>query len=55
MDTLMCKDKEDAKYCIENIGAEFVYDWLFLENGKIELLLIDGWNYAKLADVKEGE
>lgn len=43
MDTLICRDKEDAKKYIDAIGGENIEDWEFLENGKVKIILKDGW------------
>ena len=42
-DTLLCSDKEDAKKYVDNIGAKFITDWEFLDNGEVRLYLKDGW------------
>lgn len=42
-DTLLCKDKEDAKRAIDNIGSQFIEDWEFLESGEVRLFLKEGW------------
>lgn len=43
-DTILCADKEDAKNVLDNIGGENVVDWEFLPNGKVLLILKEGWN-----------
>lgn len=42
-DTILCADKEDAKDAVDAIGCEFIDDWEFLDNGKVKLILKDGW------------
>lgn len=42
-DTILCSDKEDAKKTLDAIGMRFVEDWEYLEDGKVRLILADGW------------
>lgn len=42
-DTLLCSDKEEAKKYIDAIGTEYIEDWKFLDNGKVNLVLKEGW------------
>lgn len=38
-DTILCHDKEEAKYLLDVIGARNVADWEFLAEGKVKLIL----------------
>lgn len=48
MDTLICHNKKDAHKAIDNIGGQFIEDWEYLPEGKIKLILRQGWNDGKI-------
>lgn len=49
-DTILCHDKEEAKQVIDSIGARYIEDWEFLDNGKVRLIL-----NCRLEELKNNE
>ena len=47
-DTILCRDKEDAKKVIDAIGSEHIDTWDFLDSGAIRIYL-----NCRLKDIKE--
>ena len=39
IDTILCRDKEDAKTVGDSIGWQNVIDWEFLGGGKVKLIV----------------
>lgn len=49
-DTILCRDKEDAKKTLESVRGEHIADWEFLESGEVRLIL-----NCKISDLAESE
>lgn len=49
-DTILCRDKEDAKQTLESVGGEHIADWEFLDSGEVRLIL-----NCRLRDLAESE
>lgn len=49
-DTILCRDKEDAKQTLESVGGENIVDWEFLDSGEVRLIL-----NCRLRDLAESE
>ena len=48
--TKTCKDKEEAKKIIDDIGHRLVADWDFLPDGRVKLYLEPAWNTKYISD-----
>lgn len=50
-DTILCKNKREAMKIADGIGWNYIEDWLFLNDGKVRLLL--NCTLKEVKDVKK--